>query len=156
MRDDMSEAVRRYYYLCSYPLGSGSVIEPGNWWRILRRHPLNTCNPRVLIQELAFERVRAAEFPEKPTRAKANFLCETREDIKAFQGRSRRSFDIIYEVGLCDPSAPIHRGCLRCLDLEENATLDSLEQKARQYWSGDAIERPEVLTSSRIQIVGAI
>lgn len=111
------------YYACSYPLEAGSVVEPGNWNRILRRHTRQEGNPWRLVRELIFEDIRKECFPDKPSRLQAAFVSETINDLETFIGNNGRNFDLKYEVELIDPDAKSHRGC--CV-VQNMANTDSI------------------------------
>ncbi len=108
----------------------------------------------VQYREDVFEKVRADEFPDKPSRLKGIFLCESQHTLKQFLNDTKRVVDLAYEVSLVNPQEPIHRGCLSLLDFQAKEGLDSFTQKARSYWSGATMTKPEILTTSPVKIEG--
>lgn len=150
-----------YFYQCSYPLEVGSVILPGNWGRIVSRYAINQdlALARRALVEVVFEHIRCIEFPERPSRREATFLCESEPDLTAFRNVTNRYWDVAYEVELVDASTALHRASLDHFDMAwgENATLATVEVAARMYWrGGEALPRPEVLTKSPIRITRQI
>ena len=45
-----------------------------------------------------FEKIRAEEFPDKPSRLKSIFLCESPGALKQFLTDTKRAVDLAYEV----------------------------------------------------------
>lgn len=149
--------MRSYYFACSYPLVAGSIVRNGNWGRIVRKYNTGGFgNTWILVREEVFERVRQSEFPSKPRRHDSVFLCETRKDLAAFIGMTGRHLDLMYEVELVDESQPLHRACMSYLDFGPNDDLVSLSMKARGYWGGGEVSRPEIVTSSSVRIVADV
>lgn len=143
----------RYFFACSYPLEVGSVILPGNWGRIVDMY--NTSgfgNAWIQYREDVFERVRLDEHPSLPSRLQSVFLCDSIDVLREFLRVTNRAIDLTYEVSLVDPAEPVHRGCLSLLDFEQKEGLDSFTRKARLYWSGVEVTRPEIVTTSRVRI----
>jgi hypothetical protein len=157
MVNQPAPAPRTYFYLCSYPLGVGSIIEPGNWGRILRAYNLNDANNRWLpLREHAFEVVRLRQYPHRPSRLEASFVCETLADLGAFKQSVGRPVDLAYEVEFVQSNAPSHRGCLSTMDNPPQGqvwTIPLLEQRADAYWSGANVQRPEVATTSPLRVI---
>lgn len=145
-----------YFFCCSYPLANGSVVEPGNWGRILRSYNLTQPNtmlsPWLLLRETAFELVRFRQFPTLPSRLEAVFVCENRQDLETFKSNGR-ILDISYEVELTDPTMPLHRGCLSEFTTAHQGCLDDLEARAQRYWMGTNVVQAEIVTLSPIRIL---
>ena len=151
---DFSESMTSKYYLgCSYPLDAGSVVLPGNWGRIVGMY--NTSgfgNAWIQFREDVFEKIRQDEYPQKPSRLKSIFLCESQQSLQEFLKLTSRGLDLMYEVTLLDPGEPIHRGCLSLLDFQQREGLASFTAKARSYWSAASVLRAEIATTSRVRI----
>jgi len=142
-----------YYFACSYPLEPGSIVLPGNWGRILGMYSTSGFgNAWIQYREDVFEKIRQDEFPDKPSRVTSIFLCDTEQALRDFMQQTGRLIDLPYAVSLVDPEEPIHRGCLSLLQIQQKENLDTFAQKARQYWIGNPVSRPEVVTTSRIRI----
>ncbi len=143
---------KTYYYCCSLPLLPGSRVGPGNWGRFLRKYTQKSGNHWLLTRELVYENVRISLFPDKPSRLNCIFICETFEALAHFKNQNGRVFDLTYEVELCQPDMPIHRGDLSLLNFSDTDTIEIFRAKAELFWSGDNIVMPEVLSASEIII----
>jgi hypothetical protein len=87
-------------------LAPGSIIEPGNWGRIIRtmgwRHDL-------AIREMALENARVLRFPHRPSRLDSVFVFLTADEARNFRSRIQAfGHHILYRVRLADPSAVSH------------------------------------------------
>ena len=146
------------YHFSQLRLGSGSVIEPGNFGRLLKRYvPGNPGfgNGWLLARELVFEQLRPSA---KPTRFEACYACPTREDAEKYRQYNDRNFQqVLHEVELVDPTSPQHIGGLSFLDMSDGvAFLDPVRLYATNYWSGevgDETKGKELITSSSLRVV---
>ena len=147
----------KYFLACSYPLAPGSVVNPGNWGRIIRKYRTDGFgSPWILFREEIFEHVRQSQFPTKPSRLEGIFLCETKDHLVQFLQEAHRPLDLIYEVELIDEAAAIHRGCLMHLDISLIENMNSFSIKASAYWGGANIQKPEILTISSARIIAQL
>lgn len=142
-----------YYYACSYPLGEGSTVLPGNWARVLKLYTPNYGDPWTVVREKIFEEVRAMHYKEKPSRFHSLFVCETQEAIVEFIQTNQRVMDIPYEVELSDDNAQVHKGCLQIQSVDNWDNHLTIEDKAHIYWKGENIQKPEYITTSPARIV---
>jgi len=156
--EERSTETIKGYYLCSYPLREGSVVEKGNWGRIIQKNPnfqlykgmringrfssgVIFVNPQdqYIIRELIFERVRKKEFPYAPSRLNCIFVCKTLEGAKNFKSESGRNLDLIYEVEPTD--RPMSSRKLETdwswINSIINKSLHEVEEVARKYWRGE-------------------
>lgn len=148
---------QRYYYCYSLPLEAGSVIKPGNWGRILKKYtPQTSPNCWLLVRELINETVRRETFPQKPSRFDAIFLCLTENDLIEFRDANNRRLDIAYEVEVMDENAPSHLGDLTLPNMVNTDDYAVFENRARLYWQGENIVKPELITTSSIRIIRSI
>lgn len=146
-----------YYFACSYPLEPGSIVNPGNWGRIVAAYRTDGFgNPWLLFREEIFESVRKNNFPKKPSRYEGIFLCESEQNLSDFLQGNNRVLDLIYEVELADPSATVHRGCLSHLDFAAREDLSTLTRKANDYWNAQQVHVPEILVESSVKILRRI
>ncbi len=134
---------REYFHAEPIRLGAGSLIEPGNWGRQLRLYgqPLGN-NQRfgdalVLARELAFDLVRAREFPDKPSCLASAFVFET-EEVARQHLASDGNRAVVHVVAIDGPEAPAHRAGYNLIPgpLPDTAYLAWLEGLARAYWQG--------------------
>ena len=147
-----------YFFCCSLPLAPGSIVNPGNWGRILRRYTQqNSPNPWILTRELVYEVVRVRNFAEKPSRFDCLFLCQTEAELAVFRANAGRIvFDLDYEVELVDPMAPSHLGDYSAANSQPTATMPDYENAAQLYWQGTQITKPELMTMSPVRILRAV
>lgn len=145
-----------YYFACSYPLEAGSIVKPGNWGRMIKNYTPQAGAPWILIREMAYEEIREREFPEKPSRFDAIFLCTSLPTMSDFIRANNRQFDIAYEVELVDPDQPTHLGCLNNPVLANEDNYSSLLEKARAYWAGNNIQNAEFVTHSSVRILSEV
>ncbi len=146
-----------YYYCYSLLLEPGSVILPGNWWRILRTYKVGAqTNTWLLVRELIFEQVRNKYYPEKPSRLESIFLCPNEEKIKEFRVSTNRNLDIIYKVELLDSDKPTHISDWTLANFQNEDDYQSFEDKAKKYWEAKEINNTEVITLSKIKIIERI
>ncbi|WP_320040803.1 DUF2441 domain-containing protein [uncultured Desulfobacter sp.] len=143
-----------FFHLSPIRLKPGSIIEPGNWGRIMKAYSnTQSTNPWNLLREQTFELIRATRFPEKPSRYKSAYLFESIEIAKAFKD-NERPFDVLSKVKILDMSKPIHIACMNLTMIGDGLPIiPRLEEQATQYWQGKNIQAPEVLTESDIEIV---
>src|SRR6266508_3095158 len=153
MADEPAPEPKRYFYCYSLPLEVGSVIRPGNWGRILRTYtPQSSPNAWLLVRELAYELVRAGNFPQKPSRFDSLFLCMSEADLNEFRVSSNRRLDLGYEVELVDPGAPSHVGDWTLPNMQNTDDLQVFVNRATLYWQGAQIVKEELITLSPIRI----
>lgn len=147
-----------YYYACSYPLTSGSVVEKGNWGRMLRQELIGPGNAARLLREVVFEKVRLQCYPNRPSRFDCNFVCPTVESANQFVKSANRIFDLIYEVEFTDPNASQFETDWSLIKIPENLTLVQAESLAHQYWSPKNVNpmNKEILVASGIRILKRI
>ena len=151
----------KYYYLCSYPLREDSVVEKGNWGRIIQKNPnfqqlsknlrINSRfssgvifvapQDQYIIRELIFERVRKDKFPHAPSRLNCLFVCKTLEGAKSFKGEGR-NFDLIYEVEPIDANSRVLETDWSWINSILNKPVHEIEEAAGKYWRGE-IQNPD-------------
>jgi len=143
------------YHSAPLNLEPGSVIKPGNWGRILNSYRQNNipANAWILARELAFETVRASEFPTLPSRLSSAFVFESLEHANQFK-RNFSQWNAIYEVELVDPAASSHRAAFNLVQFpgDQVEFLPVVVSWARDYWRGAQIQVPEIITKSSIRI----
>jgi hypothetical protein len=93
----LKEAPLPWYYTISAMLGEGSIIEPGNWGRMLRMKQEWGAEDRDKWScEMTYDEARKLFAPNAVSRLNALFACPTRADAEAFV--QLRKTDLIYEV----------------------------------------------------------
>lgn len=117
------------YHCTHHELAVGSLIEPGNWGRMLMQiGPAHGCWNREII----LEAVRISIFPTKPSRLKSVFACETIEAIRGYRSvQCPQGF--IYEVVMADVSAGTHKGDFNAVEPLPGRSQD-MWGMAQAYW----------------------
>jgi len=154
MRKKRSTETIKYYYLCSYPLREDSVVEKGNWGRIIQKHPnfqqlsknlwisssgviFVNPNDQYIIREFIFERVRKKEFPHAPSRLDCIFVCKTLDGAKSFKSASGRNLDLIYEVEPAVVNSRMLETDWSWINPIIDKTIHEVEEAAKNYWRGE-------------------
>lgn len=85
-----------YFHLAPTLLAPGSIIEPGNFGRIVLLHGLNHQQYR---REIQYEEARKTRFPDRPSRLACLFAFVTQEEAELFQ-RTIPGFgaNVLYEI----------------------------------------------------------
>lgn len=159
----------KLYHLSPLPLRAESVIEPGNWGRIVRatgwRHPF-------AAEEVMLEEVRQNSFPHLPSRLECAFYFDdiaqaihfANEQAQKDNGHLVGHSQILYQVELDNPTAPHHEADWR--DVKPFFPYDMKNDPlnldwCRRYWLGAPSPwkhelptmRREHLTLSALRIV---
>jgi hypothetical protein len=100
-----------YFHLSGAHLAIGSIIEPGNWGRILRFHGWRHSEA---LKEMALEHARLSRFKDRPSRLEGAFVFLTVDEARAFRANnSVFNSHILYRVTLVNPAAAFHITDLR-------------------------------------------
>lgn len=108
----------------------GDIIEHGRWGRLIREFG---AAHEQFERESTLEKVRAAEFPGKPSRLKGSFAFADFEQADRFQEWrwDNGSKQHLYEVVPVDPEAAYHLGYMLCIPpLQDNDP----DEVSRAYW----------------------
>lgn len=125
----------RFFHIAPVPLGVGSIIEPGNWGRVMRFNPAASL---TVSREAIYEMVRLAAFKDRPSRLNALFVCPTEQSARQYLETHAR-LGILYEVELLTPTCNMH--VARVADVYSpppnyTPALGDLEAAAHRYWAG--------------------
>lgn len=150
-----------YFHLAPNHLAAGSVIEPGNWGRIVRDHTVAADEAVLgrLYRELAFEHARKHMMPAAPSRLNCIFLFQTEQCARSFQDNQRNWRGVLHEVEPVDIEAPSHLTSWALFDSvgpNSPATLLSLDAKIRSYWTETPSSGIEVLWGGSVRILRTI
>jgi hypothetical protein len=149
------------FHLTMARLAEGSIIEAGNWGRLLREYesPLDSAqktfgNPWVLTRELVFELARVESFPDKPSRFSSTFALVCEADAAAYRTRyNLKMKQVLHCAELVDPASPIHAGIVGDWPPGGKPFLDEMRAKAVDYWSGRGEGITEVVSASPLRIL---
>ncbi|WFU69440.1 hypothetical protein [Bradyrhizobium sp. CB2312] len=154
-----------YFHLTPIRLAPGSIVQPGNWGRIIRKYQSPSSNLQtfgnawLMARELIFESVRAAQFSAKPSRLDAAFCCLDEASARAYQNQADGAqIQTLHEVELVDPTKPTHQAPLPMVDYPPPMTpfIEQTTLRAVQYWSGDPNGNQEIVTLSPLRVVRAL
>lgn len=95
-----------HFHLSGAMLAPGSIIQPGNWGRLIRAYGWQHNHS---LRETALEQARLATAPHLPSRLDSAFVIPTLEEAQRFRS-TIQGFQqhILYRVTLLDPNAPSH------------------------------------------------
>lgn len=132
------------FHWCPAKLASGSIIEPGNFGRIVDLYGYK--HPHYL-RELALEQARQNVAGEAPSRLNCIFCFLTEQDARAFRFREHQGFATshLYQVEAIDASAPV--ACVP-IDALERWDTNRADELARSYWARryvPTVDRPVVI-----------
>lgn len=145
-----------FYHVTHLPLRAGSIIEPGNFGRIINSYRTDRGNPWVLARELVFELVRKESWAHLPSRLNCSFLFMSLEAAHAgFDALNGELMgNRIYRAELVEPDAPSHVADFSLVRLPQGTEfLHPMMTIAERYWRGDQIAAPEYLTTSPIRLL---
>lgn len=136
-------------------LAPGSIIEPGNWGRIIRTYlPNEPITFGVAFREATLERERISVAPQRPSRLDCVFACPTEAELRSFIHGSGRFRDVLYEV---EPvgTAPLHYGDHNLPTLPPDAPyFDAFATRARLYWTAPSpSQNVEVLIGGPVRVL---
>ncbi|MBK8399449.1 MAG: DUF2441 domain-containing protein [Leptospiraceae bacterium] len=139
-----------YYWLGYYELGKGSTVYPGNWGRI--KNKTFATSPNTL-KELIYENIRLRYFPNLPSRLSSIFVCPSLEEIIKYQRSNNKVTEVIHKVKLVNEDANRTMADWSKFILSQNDSFEMAEQRAKDYWSRNNIQNPEILIESAIEIM---
>lgn len=149
-----------YYHWCAVPVREGSILEPGNWGRIVSTYDPNEADNRFrLVREAAYEFGRQALTPDAPSRLHCIFSCPTLDEAKDFHRErwgGRRGLELLYEVEPIDSGCPVHVTSWTRYDLLSEPDLQSLQSSIRSYWLDEPNTQREVLLGGPVRILRSI
>ena len=146
----------RYFHCAPMNLGIGSIIQPGNWGRIIRTMyaaPNDNSIPWT-YREAVFEYARMVHAPEKISRLNCLFALQTMSDAIKFR-ETEQITNIIYEIEPIGDTNNFHIADYKLLNFPKvGQYFDSVFDAARLYWLGENIQHAEVLLPCAARIVG--
>jgi hypothetical protein len=149
--------VATYFHFAPQAMTAGTIIQPGNWGRILNSYNQQGFgNAWVLAREMIFESVRASKYSTKPSRLSCAFAFETLADANQSRG-DYAGWSSLYEVELVTATAPSHRAAYNLIKWPPaNAQfLPIFAQVAGDYWAGNH-SIPELITKSAFRILQVV
>ncbi|OJZ70119.1 hypothetical protein B375_0209370 [Xylella fastidiosa 6c] len=142
--------MKTYFHCSPILLGAGSIIEPGNWGRMLSSY---TKMDFKLWRESFLEYVRQQISPDKPSRLHAVFLLESLQDAITYRD-IYASGTLVYEVTADLEVHRTHRGCYNFDFVTGVDPLEHFRQIAEAYWTTEPISQVEIVTEGAVHVVG--
>jgi hypothetical protein len=153
-----------YYHLCPTTLAPGSVIEAGNYGRILG---IFGFKHQLFNRETTLEDVRPQVNPEAPSRMRCVFAFPAQRDAELFRFREFQGFGTacLYEVVPLDPVTPIFFAPLAAIESwQPNNVAAAAAYWGQGHMAGNApviapknvaelAESYEVLIGGAVQVV---
>ena len=101
---NMTKLDGKLFHLAHAALAVGSVIEPGNWGRLIQHHGWHH---EQTVEEMALEAARRERFASLPSRVDCAFAFLTIEGAKHFRNTEPQAFGahILHQVRLQNPEA---------------------------------------------------
>lgn len=152
------------YRVSHSPHPLGFVLSMGHWGDGFSRYTIARCStdfwaPWRVASESIIERVRALEFPDRPSRFRCCFACP---DEATARGLLANSPGCCVEV--CEPMDPRAKQFTADFALLSSDSrfglhdpfLATNERIARQYWTGAKARVPELLIESDLRVIGIL
>lgn len=143
-----------YFHCSGTSLGVGSIIEPGNWGRMLNLYEADVGSglPTNVFREALLEQARQIYAPDKVSRLEAIYVVPTLPEAVAFRDRFQRT-NIIYEVAPIDPESTPTAGDYQLATAPYPVRyFSSMFELARRYWV-DAPQDIELLFACPMRVV---
>jgi hypothetical protein len=155
-----------YFHFTMARLAPGSVIEPGNWGRLLRKYQNAPATNGaqfgavwVLTRELVFELERTRNFPTRPSRFCATFCFTDRANAEVYRSLNDQPHaQVLHEVEHVTPAAPSHVGYVSKCNWPGGGQpfLDVMTNQANDYWRGDGDGVSEIVSTSGLRVVSCL
>lgn len=143
----------RYFYRAASLYEPGDRVLPGAWGRLVHGMGIRHLQ---FYREYAWERIREARHPQRPSRMRSAFAFETLEGAERFR---REGFpELIYTVDL--GSEPlVHRADMTWFD-RANAqhSFRGIDDCADHYWRGEILDpvNVELVVQGELVIVSRV
>ena len=125
-----------FFHLSLALLSPGSIIENGNFGRMLNRYlPNGRFDLALLYREEVFELVRRRDYSDKPSRFKSIFLLKNMKEALQYMEYNAPDHNM-YEVEIVDTSKPLHEGPWTPVFPFGGALRKYASDFASVYWQG--------------------
>lgn len=142
----------------------GFILSKGSWGDEFSRYTIARCStdflaPWRVASESIIERVRALEFPARPSRLRCCFSFPDEATARGLLANSPG-----YSVEVCEPVNPQANQFTADFSLLSSNSrfglhepfLATNERIARLYWSGGQSLIPELLIESDLRVIGVL
>ncbi|WP_234192375.1 hypothetical protein [Pseudacidovorax sp. NFM-22] len=148
-----------WFHFAATRLGAGSIIEPGNYGRLLRCYQ-HSNDPQgwKVATELLFEAERQRFNQALPSRLNACFAFPTKEAANAGRAGLGGAMVLLHEVEPVDADALSHVGDFNlltiCYSPQAGSFWQRVEGAAKSYWARSGpVLIPEVVTGSALRVI---
>jgi hypothetical protein len=143
-----------YFHCCPVTLTPGSVIQPGNWGRILELYePVNGQINLNAVNEGLLEWARQALAPTKPSRLKCLFALPSLQEAIDFRNKHQRS-SVIHEVRPTEKNPKRHDGDYEiAITPYRGRYFQPMLDFPRTYWTQPPAANHEILFECSIEVI---
>ena len=149
--------MQSFFHCAPLPLGAGSVVQPGNWGRVLR---LYAWNPNQIVlnawREALLEQAHDIYAPQKPSRLAATFALPSQQEAVEFRNKHATT-SLIYEVEPVSLNPNTHEG-----DYElaiagfSGQYFQELLDFPRRYWTIPPAANREILFDCGLRVIAQV
>lgn len=139
-----------YYHVTSPLLSTGSIIENGNFGRLLEKYNKEFGDISTLYREEVMESVRKDQYSHKPSRFNSVFLLDSLKNATHYRDFNARNQNI-YKVKIVESQKEIHRG-FWCPPFPMGNYRQYCFEYATRYWAG-SVENVIINTNANTRIL---
>ena len=142
------------YHFSPILLGIGSIIDKGNWGRIIKKYTDKNANS-VLFREIILEMIRSEYYPDKPSRLDCIFLLPDIQSAWRYRNLVA-NWNVIYEVEI-NTALKTHLGDYQKVLPVNQPLFQNTPEFAHNYWTKDPhIDCIEILYPSSVIVTKII
>jgi Protein of unknown function (DUF2441) len=145
---------QEYFHCSPTKLGMGSIIEKGNWGRIIARYqPPDQNGMWPSYRETMLELARKLTSPHKPSRLDCVFVLKDMNAATAYRN-AHCPANLIYKVKPVVENPSMHIGSFSLITRPyQNNYLAEMLDQYENYWSDSPKNDEEVLLGCDVEIV---
>lgn len=146
-----------YFHCAPMKLAPGSIIEPGNWGRVMHLYNWNPNNFALNIwREALLEQARQIHAPQKPSRLTSAFAIPSLAEATAYRDRHATT-NLIYQVEPIAENPPTHEGDYEVAIFHFSGRyFQQLFDFGRQYWTVAPQANREVLFGCPLRVLALV
>lgn len=152
-----------FFYIAKQPHNVGDMLGGGNFGRGYDLYVLDVLtqqgaeNGWKLASEMIVEAVRQARYPHMPSRLTCSYAYPDEQEARNSMAGAAMLLHL-YEVELVDSTKPCYTVARNLMSAINRMALHvpfapNNRALADQYWSGQGITHPEVITESPLRVV---
>lgn len=151
-----------FYHCAPIKLGAGSIIEAGNWGRLVEMHDwADAGNVQRDFAELAMEYGRRTLQPNAPSRLNCVFCLEDEDSARNYMAQFAR-LSVLHQVEPVEVGGRLPAlfrtkySLIWALNGDALSPLKALETNIQLYWQGNPDTDVEVLVGGSVRVVQAL